>query len=147
MDNSAFIEIEIQEPTDVDQPDHHSRVNYTQQFSAIGQPDQWGLRGQGAQVISVLGPRKKQTLPNQGRNHSYSEEQKCAGGCPSPTCISAGTDLIENVTVTHLSSPSLDIAKINVKESIVPTWMTPIIQYLEHGVQLEDENEARTLRT
>ncbi|KAK6118110.1 hypothetical protein DH2020_048159 [Rehmannia glutinosa] len=60
---------------------------------------------------------------------------------------SPGTDAITDVTVTQLSAPSLGAKKIYTTETTEQTWMTPIVQYLEKGVQPENKAEARTLRT
>ncbi|GKF13614.1 reverse transcriptase domain-containing protein [Tanacetum coccineum] len=55
--------------------------------------------------------------------------------------------LTKEILVETLDSPSMDGEEINaVVEEEGETWMTPIINCLERGIWLEDQNEAHALR-
>ncbi|KAK6139045.1 hypothetical protein DH2020_027212 [Rehmannia glutinosa] len=59
-----------------------------------------------------------------------------------------GRDAIADViTHTTVIAPSLGAKKIYTIKTAEADWMTPIVQYLEKGVQPENKAEARTLRT
>nr|GEW16944.1 RING-H2 finger protein ATL16 [Tanacetum cinerariifolium] len=57
------------------------------------------------------------------------------------------TDGVSSIKVETLDVPSIDVEKINaIVEEEGETWMNPIINCLERGVWLEDQNKARALR-
>ena len=55
-------------------------------------------------------------------------------------------DTLNIVPVEHLSTPSIQAEESSLVIQATNTWMTPFIEYLEHGVLLMDRNKVRTLQ-
>ncbi|GJW44082.1 reverse transcriptase domain-containing protein [Tanacetum coccineum] len=53
----------------------------------------------------------------------------------------------KGVRIEELNERSVDTAKVNaIDEEATRTWMTPIKEYIEHGIRPEDVAEARTIQ-
>ncbi|XP_022032551.1 uncharacterized protein LOC110933647 [Helianthus annuus] len=54
--------------------------------------------------------------------------------------------LAKDVRIEVLKNPSVLLRQVNVIEIGPPSWMTPIIQYLQEGILLENKAEARKIQ-
>ncbi|XP_035838075.1 uncharacterized protein LOC118485749 [Helianthus annuus] len=54
--------------------------------------------------------------------------------------------LAKDVRIEVLKNPSVLLRQVNVIEMGQPSWMTPIIQYLQEGILLENRAEARKIQ-
>ncbi|GJX36145.1 reverse transcriptase domain-containing protein, partial [Tanacetum coccineum] len=62
----------------------------------------------------------------------------------SKLALVAFNHLTKDILVETLDTPSMDIEEINtIVEEDRETWMTLVINYLERGIWLEDQNEQR----
>ncbi|GJR57225.1 hypothetical protein Tco_1499387 [Tanacetum coccineum] len=55
--------------------------------------------------------------------------------------------LTKGVLIEELNERSMDKAEVNaIDEEVTRTWMTPIQEYIEHGILPKDVAEARTIQ-
>ncbi|GJX78310.1 hypothetical protein Tco_0325121 [Tanacetum coccineum] len=79
------------------------------------------------------------------RKHSQNQNQKA--NVLSKLASVAFNHLTKEVLVEVLNTKSVDVQEVNtIIEEEEDNWMTPFIKFLEEGIWLVDENEARTLR-
>ncbi|XP_035838809.1 uncharacterized protein LOC118486452 [Helianthus annuus] len=77
--------------------------------------------------------------------HINRSENKPADALSKPAST-AFQHLTKDVRIEVLKNPSVLLRQVNVIEIGTPSWMTPIIQYLQEGILSENKAEARKIQ-